>query len=160
MIGANGSEFLALKRPKRRGKTMGQRPQAFNIRQMAQITGLSAHTLRYYERAGLMLERVKRGEENGYRSYSQEDVAWVEFLKRLRATGMPIREVHRYTELVRLGEQTVPERLHLLRQHQRQVEQHLKEVEQHLEAITAKLACYEQQFPVGSLRSDLQESTR
>lgn len=90
------------------------REQAFNIQQMAQVTGLSAHTLRYYERAGLMLERVERDEENGYRSYSQEDVVWIEFLKRLRATGMPIREIHRYTELVRQGGQIMPERLQLL----------------------------------------------
>src|SRR5579883_1516369 len=116
---------FSLKRgQKRKGKAMGQPQQALNIQQMAQVTGLSAHTLRYYERAGLMLERVKRDEGNGYRSYSQEDVAWIEFLKRLRATGMPIREMRRYTKLVRLGGQTMPERLQLLKQHQRQVEQH------------------------------------
>lgn len=136
------------------------REQAFNIQQMAQVTGLSAHTLRYYERAGLMLERIERDEGNGYRSYSQEDVVWIEFLKRLRATGMPIREIHRYAELVRQGGQTMPERLQLLKQHQSRVEQHLKEVEQHLEAITTKIAYYEQQFPAGPLRSGSQESLR
>ena len=123
------------------------REQALNIQQMAQATGLSAHTLRYYERAGLMRPQVERDEANGYRSYSQEHVPWIEFLKRLRATGMPIREIHRYTELVRQGEQTMPERLHLLKEHQSQVEAHLREVEQHLESITAKIAYYEQQFP-------------
>src|SRR5579883_1371790 len=152
---------FSLKRgQKRKGKAMGQPQQALNIQQMAQVTGLSAHTLRYYERAGLMLERVKRDEGNGYRSYSQEDVAWIEFLKRLRATGMPIREMRRYTKLVRLGGQTMPERLQLLKQHQRQVEQRLKEIEQHLEAISAKISCYEQQFPADLPRADSQGSTR
>jgi DNA-binding transcriptional MerR regulator len=122
------------------------REQALNIQQMAQATGLSAHTLRYYERAGLMRPQVERDEANGYRSYSPEHVAWIEFLKRLRATGMPIRDIQRYTELCRQGEQTMPARLQLLKQHQSRIEEHLKEVEQHLEAITSKIAYYEQQF--------------
>ncbi len=115
-----------------------------NIQQMAQATGLSAHTLRYYERAGLMIEHVGRDEGNGYRSYNSQHVAWIEFLKRLRATGMPIRDIHRYTELLRQGEQTMPERLQLLKQHQSRVEEHLKEVERHLEVIRFKVASYEQ----------------
>ena len=123
------------------------REKALNIQQMAQVTGLSAHTLRYYERAGLMLERVERDEGNGYRFYSQEDVVWIEFLKRLRATGMAIREIHRYTELVRQGGQTLPERLQLLKEHQSRVEEHLKEVERHLEVIRFKVACYEHLHP-------------
>src|SRR5258708_37189747 len=114
------------------------------IQQMAQATGLSAHTLRYYERAGLMRPQVERDEANGYRSYSPEHVAWIEFLKRLRATGMPIRDIQRYTELVRQGEQTMPERLQLLKQHHSRVEEHLKEVERHLEVIRFKVASYEQ----------------
>ncbi len=121
--------------------------KAFTIQQMAQTTGLSTHTLRYYERAGLMLQRVGRDEGNGYRFYSQEDVAWIEFLKRLRATGMPIRDIQRYTELLRQGEQTMPERLQLLKEHQSQVEEHLKEVKRNLEVITFKIACYEQIHP-------------
>src|SRR5450432_892986 len=117
-----------------------------NIQQMVQATGLSAHTLRYYERAGLMREHVERDEGNGYRSYTPQHVAWIEFLKRLRPTGMPIRDIQRYTELVRQGEQTMPERLQLLKQHQSRVEEHMQEVEHHLEAITLKITRYEQQF--------------
>jgi DNA-binding transcriptional MerR regulator len=82
------------------------------------------------------------------------------FLKRLRATGMPIREIRRYTELVDQGEQTMPERLHLLKEHQSRVEAHLREVEQHLEAITAKIAYYEQQSPAGPVRSGSGERMR
>ncbi len=122
------------------------RSSQHTIQQMAQATGLSAHTLRYYERAGLMMQHVERDEANGYRSYSHQHVAWIEFLKRLRATGMPIRDIQRYTELLRQGEQTMPERLQLLKQHQSRVEEHLKEVEHHLEAIISKIAYYEQQF--------------
>src|SRR6266851_314583 len=101
------------------------RDEVLTIQQMAKVTGLSAHTLRYYERAGLMIQHVGREDGNGYRSYSQKHVAWIEFLKRLRATGMPIRDIQRYTGLCRQGEQTMPARLQLLKQHQNRVEQHL-----------------------------------
>lgn len=122
------------------------RDHGFTIQQMAQVTGLSAHTLRYYERAGLMKQPVGRDQANGYRVYTWQHVDWIEFLKRLRATGMPIRDIQRYTELIHQGEQTAPERLHLLRQHQKRVETYRLEIEQHLAAIGAKIACYEQEF--------------
>src|SRR5207244_11913878 len=54
--------------------------EVFTIQQMVQLTGLSAHTLRYYERAGLMIQSVGRDEANGYRYYTQQDVIWIEFL--------------------------------------------------------------------------------
>ena len=93
-----------------------------------------------------MIEHVERDEGNGYRSYTPQHVVWIEFLKRLRATGMPIRDIQRYTKLVRQGEQTMPkrQRLQLLKQHQHQeVEEHLKEVERHLEVIRFKVVSYE-----------------
>ncbi|HEU5347814.1 MAG TPA: MerR family transcriptional regulator [Ktedonobacterales bacterium] len=118
--------------------------QVFTVQQMAQATGISAHTLRYYERAGLM-QPAGRNNTNGYRAYTQQHVGWVLFIKRLRATGMPIRDIQRYTELILLGEQTVPDRMRLLKEHQTRVEAHLEEVSQHLAAITAKIAYYEHQ---------------
>jgi DNA-binding transcriptional MerR regulator len=117
--------------------------EVLTIQQMAQITGLSAHTLRYYERAGLMRE-VGRDDGNGYRAYTREHVNWIEFIKCLRATGMPIRDIQRYTELIRQGEQSTSQRMQLLKQHQSRVEEHLREEEHHLAAITAKIARYEQ----------------
>lgn len=118
----------------------------FTIQQMAQATGLSAHTLRYYERVGLMKHQVGRSETNGYRVYTRQHLDWLEFIKRLRTTGMPIRDIQRYTELIHQGEQTAPERLRLLKQHRKRVEKHRMEIEQHLDAITEKIACYEQEF--------------
>jgi DNA-binding transcriptional MerR regulator len=106
---------------------------------------LSAHTLRYYERAGLMRQQVERGDGNGYRAYTWEHVQWIEFVKRLRSTGMPIRDIQRYTELLRQGDQTMPERMQLLQQHRDRVEQHLRKEEQHLAEIERKIAYYEQQ---------------
>lgn len=119
------------------------RDELLTIQQMAAASGLSAYTLRYYERAGL-IQSVARDDANGYRYYTQEDVSWIGFLKRLRATGMPIRDILRYTELFRQGEQTIPARLQLLKQHRSQVEEHLRETGHHLSAITHKIAFYEE----------------
>jgi DNA-binding transcriptional MerR regulator len=71
------------------------------IGEVAERTGLTRHTLRYYERDGLMLG-VDRG-GSGHRRYSERDLGWIELITKLRATGMPIREVRRYAELVRAG---------------------------------------------------------
>lgn len=120
-------------------QTMGH---ILTIQQMAQATGLSAHTLRYYERAGLM-PQVERNETTGYRVYTWQHVGWVEFIKRLRVTGMPIRDIQRYARLLRQGEQAVADRMHLLQEHRSRVQAHLLEVEQHLAAITEKIAYYE-----------------
>lgn len=117
--------------------------ELFTIQQMVQITGLSAHTLRYYERAGLMKQRVGRDGSSGYRHYTREDVTWIEFIKRLRATGMPIRDIQRYTNLLRLGDETVATRMQLLKEHRQRVKEQLNEVEQHLSAINKKIDLYE-----------------
>ena len=78
--------------------------RALSIAEASEATGLSAHTLRYYERAGL-LEPVDRN-EGGHRRYRESDVEWVRFLTKLRATGMPIRDVRRYAELMKAGDGT------------------------------------------------------
>ena len=116
------------------------------IQQVAQATGLSTYTLRYYERAGLMSQHVERDEASGYRAYTWQHLDWIEFIKRLRATGMPIRDIRRYIEFLRQGEQTIPDRMQLLKQHQSQIETHLKEVEMYLSSIKEKIEYYEQQY--------------
>ena len=75
-------------------------PVSLTIAEAAERTGLSPHTLRYYERDGLLLSGVGRS-ASGHRRYTEEDLGWIEMLTRLRATGMPIRDVRRYAELVR-----------------------------------------------------------
>jgi DNA-binding transcriptional MerR regulator len=81
------------------------------IGEVAGRTGLMRHTLRYYERDGLMLG-VDRG-GSGHRRHSELDLGWIELITKLRATGMPIREVRRYAELVRAGDGNEDERLAL-----------------------------------------------
>ena len=123
----------------------GGAPEAagtLTIAEAAAATGVSAHTLRYYERAGLMRDPVARA-SSSHRRYTVEDVRWVTFLTKLRLTGMPIREMARYAELVRAGEGNEAERLALLTEHRRRVLARLDEVQRNLTAINVKISIYQ-----------------
>ncbi len=114
--------------------------QILTIQQAASIAGLSVHTLRYYEKIGL-LNKVSRT-ENGYRSYSEQDMAWIDFLNRLRVTGMPIRTMEKFAALRRKGEASVRERRELLEQHETNIQAHMAELEESLRKIQEKIALY------------------
>ena len=117
-------------------------PLSLTITEAAERTGLTPHTLRYYERDGLMLSDVGRS-ASGHRRYTQEDLGWIDMLTRLRATGMPIRDVRRYAELVRADDGNEQVRLDMLRAHREQVLAQLAEVTEHLGAIDRKIGIYE-----------------
>jgi DNA-binding transcriptional MerR regulator len=114
-----------------------------SISEAAQRTGLSTHTLRYYERAGLMLTPVDRASST-HRRFSEQDITWVEFLTKLRATSMPIARVRDYVELVREGDVSTAARLELLLRHRIAVAAQLAEMERSLAAIDVKIAIYEE----------------
>lgn len=107
---------------------------------MAKVIGVSAHTLRYYERAGL-IRPVARTAGN-QRRYSSGDLAWLEFLLRLRATGMPIQQMRAYAELRESGMGTVEARLDMLVEHQRQVRERIAELRRHDDALKQKIDTY------------------
>ena len=115
---------------------------SLTIAQAAEQTGLTTHTLRYYERAGLMLASVDRS-PSGHRRYTDRDLTWIEMITRLRSTGMPMRDVRRYAALVRAGDGNEAERLDLLKTHRERVERQLAEVTGHLRAIDHKIGLYE-----------------
>ncbi len=117
---------------------------SLTIAEAAEQTGLTAHTLRYYERDGLMLGSVDRS-ASGHRRYSEQDLSWIQLITRLRSTGMPIRDVRRYAALVRAGSGNEAERLELLKDHRARVEAQLAEVTGHLRAIDHKIGIYEGQ---------------
>jgi DNA-binding transcriptional MerR regulator len=114
---------------------------ARSISETADLTGLSAHTLRYYERIGL-LDAVSRGPD-GRRRFHNADLAWLSFLTRLRTTGMSIRGMQRFAELRRIGDSTAPARLALLRQHRDVVRHRISELTDCLHTLDAKIAHYE-----------------
>ncbi len=103
--------------------------EALSISDAARATGVSAHTLRYYERAGLMLDRVERA-SSSHRRYTDDEVRWVVLLTKLRSTGMPIRRMRRYAQLAFAGDDTVRDRLALLEAHRDAVRAELEELKQ------------------------------
>ncbi|WP_209716158.1 MerR family transcriptional regulator [Marmoricola sp. OAE513] len=115
---------------------------SLTIAEAAEQTGLTAHTLRYYERDGLMLAAPDRS-ASGHRRYSERDLTWITLITRLRSTGMPIRDVRRYAALVRDGDGNELERLELLMAHRGRVEAQLAEVTANLRAIDHKIGIYE-----------------
>jgi len=110
------------------------------IAEVAERTGLTRHTLRYYERDGLMLDVGRAG--SGHRRYTERDLGWIELITKLRATGMPVREVRRYAELVRAGDGNEDERLTLLRAHHGRVRAQLDTIAAYLDAIDMKISYY------------------
>ena len=116
---------------------------SLTIAQAAAASGVSAHTLRYYERAGLL--DTDRG-SNGHRRYGDRELEWIRFVTKLRATGMPIRDIKAYADLYRLGDGTHPERLALLEAHRENVRSQLAETERSLELIDRKIDFYRERL--------------
>jgi len=113
-----------------------------SISDVAAATGLSTSTLRYYEQEGLLRGEIDRA-SSSHRRYSEQDLAWVSFITKLRSTGMPIRDIRRYTGLAREGEHTTPARLALLVEHRERVLAQLEEMQQSLATIDFKIETYE-----------------
>lgn len=112
---------------------------AWDIGTVAQHVGVSPHTLRYYERIGLI--QVGR-DGNGHRLYDAAGVRRLVFLTRMRTSGMAIADLQRYVQLVGQGEQTIPERLDLLLEHRDTLRSQLAQLQLALAATEYKIATY------------------
>jgi DNA-binding transcriptional MerR regulator len=106
----------------------------------AEKCGLSQHTLRWYERIGL-LAPIERGGD-GRRRFSDGDLDWLSLLTKLRATGMPVRDMQRYAELVRSGAGQA-ERVELLKRHREQVRRDLAARRECLKLLDTKITHYD-----------------
>jgi DNA-binding transcriptional MerR regulator len=135
-----------------------QRPQALivgpvpsaglSIAEAARRTGVSVHTLRYYERAGLVVTPIDRT-TGGRRRYQKLDLQWITVCTRLRATGMPIKAIRRYAELVSAGPGNEKERLVLMEAHRADVLAKLAELQENLELIDHKIDVYRGRVEAG-----------
>jgi DNA-binding transcriptional MerR regulator len=112
----------------------------FTIQQISKMTGLTVHTLRYYEKIGLLNE-VNR-DINGYRQYSESDISWINFLIRLRITGMSVTDMKLFSDLRSQGESTISARRELLEMHQNKVLKEIKELKDNLTEIEKKIDYY------------------
>lgn len=107
------------------------------------ITGISAYTLRFYEKKGLL--RVGR-DEHRRRDYSEDDIEWVKFVRRLKDTGMCLRDIKRYSDLRYQGDDTMAERMELLLRHRRYVIEEQKKWEEYLRNLDGKIAFYQKKI--------------
>jgi len=108
------------------------------VQQTAERTGLSEHTLRYYERAGL-LTAVRRDGSSGHRRYSADDVARVSTLACLRATGMPLEQMRRYFTLAARGRSAAHELRALLEQQEGALQERMHAMQRHLDYVRRKI---------------------
>ena len=112
----------------------------YTIDQAAQKMGISKHTLRYYEREGL-LPAIGKG-PNGHRLYTDDDLGWVKILLLLRGTGMPIREMKNLVALTLAGDHTIPERLEVLERYRVALLARMEDDRERLEFLDRKIDYY------------------
>ncbi|MCI0686200.1 MAG: MerR family transcriptional regulator [Sporichthyaceae bacterium] len=113
-----------------------------SIGQVAERTGLSVHTLRFYEREGILAGPVRR-DAGGRRIYTEDDVDWLTVCMVLRASGMPVPTIREYAQLVRQGNGNEKERLALLRRHQQRVAEQMRALTECQDLINYKVGVYE-----------------
>ena len=109
----------------------------YSIREVCEKTGLTAHTLRYYEKERL-LAAVDRN-ESGFRQYSDADLEALDLICCLKNTGMNLSDIARFMELTREGDQTLSKRRDLLIKHRETVSSKMAEIKCHLDKVTCKI---------------------
>lgn len=116
----------------------------YSVTEAAKMTGLSAHTLRYYDDLGLFpfLHRT----QGDKRLFSDADMKWVQLIECLRNTGMPISEVKHYVELCLQGDATTEERLGIIKRQEEIMKQQIQEMRKHLKLLQFKKNYYEQKL--------------
>ena len=111
-----------------------------HIGDFARLTGLSEYTIRYYEKAGVLRPAKRNG--GGLRDFDEGDIAWMEFVRRLKDTSMPIDEIKCYAELRAAGDGTRGERLRLLEVHEKRLVQEIADKSNNLEKLREKIEFY------------------
>jgi DNA-binding transcriptional MerR regulator len=111
------------------------------IKEVAALTGLTAYTLRYYERIGLIAP-IRRA-PGGQRQYAASDMDWLKFLLRLRATNMPVSQMQTFAALRAKGNRTITKRQEMLEQHLQKVVAEIKELKQSAKVLHAKIQHYQ-----------------
>ena len=115
----------------------------YSIGEFSKVTGLGIHTLRYYEHEGLI---IPLRNSSNRRRYSEKDIAWISFIKRLKATGMPIKEIKRYAALRAKGDVTLSERMEMLIQHRQSLNEQIRRLQEHEAMLDEKIAFYRQEI--------------
>ena len=115
----------------------------YSIGEFSKATGLRIHTLRYYEHENLI---IPLRNSSNRRRYSEKDIAWIAFIKRLKATGMPIKEIKKYAALRAKGDVTLSERMEMLMQHRQSLDERIRQLQEHEAMLDEKIAFYRQEI--------------
>ncbi|CAA0104024.1 putative HTH-type transcriptional regulator [Zhongshania aliphaticivorans] len=112
-----------------------------NVSEFSNRTGLSPHTIRYYDKIGLLDDVQRRA--NGHRSFTEKDLSWLAFVKRLKDTGMPLANIQKYAQLRKAGQSTLQARQKLLIDHADALGQRIADQQTHLKNLENKIAFYQ-----------------
>jgi DNA-binding transcriptional MerR regulator len=115
----------------------------YSIGEFSKMVGVSEHTLRYYEKEGLI--KVNR-DENNVRVYSDKDKLWVETLLHLKKSGMSLKDMKQFIMWGYMGDETMEERLALLKNHRKKVVEEFEKIRQSLEFLDTKINFYENEL--------------
>ncbi|RAP77549.1 MerR family transcriptional regulator [Paenibacillus montanisoli] len=112
----------------------------YTINEVARKFGLTAHTLRYYDKEGLLpfVERTP----SGNRTFTEDDLNWIALICCLKDTGMPIKEIKSYSERALKGTETIEERKRMLMEHRMEVVRQMEKLQENLKLIDDKIGFY------------------
>ena len=113
--------------------------KTYKIGEISKITNLTIDTLRYYEKEGLI---TPARDQNNIRMYSDSDIRWIQFIKKLKQTGMPLKNIKEYSNLRDQGDSTINEILSLLYEQKQRLEQNSKQLEEHILFLNNKIDIY------------------
>ncbi|AEF55296.1 transcriptional regulator, MerR family [Marinomonas posidonica IVIA-Po-181] len=113
-----------------------------NIQRFSRLLNVSAHTIRYYEKIGV-LRHVARN-ASGHRFFTSKDLDWMAFVQRLKDMGMPLDKIKHYADLREQGDVTAELRKQLLQEHVALIEAKIALETEHLEKIKDKILYYDQ----------------
>lgn len=120
----------------------------YTIGQVAKKLGLTAHTLRYYDKEGL-LPFVKKG-SSGARVFEDDDLDWLLILECLKATGMHLKDIRKYMDLCLAGDSTLQERMNMFVRQKKRIEEQMQQLNKYMEKIDFKIAYYTEAVQNGS----------
>lgn len=112
------------------------------ISEISKRSGLSVHTLRYYEKEGL-LTNISRN-ESGRRIYSESDLIWLTWIQRLKSTGMKLEDIKRFSDLRSMGDSSISERKNILIEHSIKLKHDMRRLQDELDIVEFKIEAYKE----------------
>ncbi len=127
----------------------------YSIGEVAKKTGLTTHTLRYYEKEGLLPFVHKSS--SGLRVFSDNDLGWLAMIECLKDTGMPLKGIKQYIDWFAAGDTTLPQRLQMFQTHRHHVQEQIKQYQNNLKKLDFKIKLYEKAVELGNFDQAMQD---